>query len=218
MFKLYYYPNNASLAPHFLLHHVKADYELVLVDRKLNAQKSKAYLRLNHSGKIPTLVDGEQVTCESAAICIHIAETFPEYELIPKIGEATRPLFFQWLTFLTNTLQAQLMVRFYPHRNTTDETMIASIVEAQDKQVAKTLLAIDRQLENNPYLVCEKLTACDYFLFMLAGWCIPLEFEPSKYPHLLGYLIRLSKKPLFKQPIRKKASIFLDLCTPSTAS
>ncbi|MGR3064880.1 glutathione S-transferase, partial [Vibrio vulnificus] len=22
MFKLYYYPNNASLAPHFLLHHV----------------------------------------------------------------------------------------------------------------------------------------------------------------------------------------------------
>ena len=85
MFKLYYYPNNASLAPHFLLHHVKADYELVLVDRKLNAQKSKAYLRLNHSGKIPTLVDGEQVICESAAICIHIAETFPEYELIPKI-------------------------------------------------------------------------------------------------------------------------------------
>ncbi|MEK2127068.1 glutathione S-transferase, partial [Vibrio vulnificus] len=22
MFKLYYYPNNASLAPHFLLHHL----------------------------------------------------------------------------------------------------------------------------------------------------------------------------------------------------
>ncbi|CAH1529811.1 Glutathione S-transferase [Vibrio rotiferianus] len=193
MLELYYYPNNASLAPHFLLHHVKADYELVLVDRKLNAQKSEAYLRLNHSGKIPTLVDGEQVIRESAAICIHIAETFPEYDLIPKIGEATRPLFFQWLTFLTNTLQAQLMVRFYPHRNTTDETMIASIVEAQDIQVAETLLVIDRQLANNPYLVGEKLTACDYFLFMLAGWCIPLESEPSKYPNLSSYLIRLSR-------------------------
>ncbi|MDK2683952.1 glutathione S-transferase, partial [Vibrio vulnificus] len=24
MFKLYYYPNNASLAPHFLLHHLNA--------------------------------------------------------------------------------------------------------------------------------------------------------------------------------------------------
>ncbi|MGR5211650.1 glutathione S-transferase family protein [Vibrio rotiferianus] len=193
MFKLYYYPNNASLAPHFLLHHVKADYELVLVDRKLNAQKSEAYLRLNHSGKIPALADGEQVICESAAICIHIAETYPKYELIPKIGEATRPLFFQWLTFLTNTLQAQLMVRFYPHRNTTDETMIASIVEAQDIQVAETLLVIDRQLANSPYLVGEKLTACDYFLFMLAGWCPPLESKPSKYPNLSSYLIRLSQ-------------------------
>ncbi|MHA2840884.1 glutathione S-transferase family protein, partial [Vibrio campbellii] len=44
MFKLYYYPNNASLAPHFLLQHVKADFELLLVDKKAQSHKKKDYL------------------------------------------------------------------------------------------------------------------------------------------------------------------------------
>ncbi len=60
MFKLYYYPNNASLAPHFLLHHLNADYELLLVDKPSNAQKSADYLKLNPAGRIPTLIVGEQ--------------------------------------------------------------------------------------------------------------------------------------------------------------
>lgn len=68
MFKLYYYPNNASLAPHFLLHHLNADYELLLVDKQSNAQKSADYLKLNPAGRIPTLIVGEQPIFESSAI------------------------------------------------------------------------------------------------------------------------------------------------------
>ncbi|HGS5222392.1 TPA: glutathione S-transferase N-terminal domain-containing protein, partial [Vibrio cholerae] len=71
MFKLYYYPNNASLAPHFLLHHVQADYELLLVDKKANVQKSADYLKLNPTGRIPTLIIDGQPIFESPAICIH---------------------------------------------------------------------------------------------------------------------------------------------------
>ncbi len=51
LYKLYYYPNNASLAPHFLLYEIEADYELVLVDRNSNSQKSPDYLKLNPAGR-----------------------------------------------------------------------------------------------------------------------------------------------------------------------
>lgn len=74
MFKLYYYPNNASLAPYFLLHHVQADYELVLVERESDNHKSADYLRLNPAGCVPVLVDDGQATFQSPAICIHICE------------------------------------------------------------------------------------------------------------------------------------------------
>ncbi len=55
MLELYYYPDNASLAPHLLLAETGADYALKLVDRSSYAQKSKEYLKLNLAGRIPHL-------------------------------------------------------------------------------------------------------------------------------------------------------------------
>jgi glutathione S-transferase len=195
LFKLYYYPNNASLAPHFLLHHVQADYELLLVDKKSNAQTSANYLKLNPAGRIPTLVVDGQVIFESPAICIHICELHPEYKLIPLIGDPKRPLFFQWLSFLNNTLQAELMVRYYPHKHTTDEVSIPSVIAAQDERIAEALSIINDQLENNEYLLGDKFSACDYFLFMLAGWSLPIKRSPMTFNHLALYLQRLSDNP-----------------------
>ncbi|MBF4437666.1 glutathione S-transferase, partial [Vibrio anguillarum] len=81
---------------------------LLLVDKKLNSQKSADYLRLNPAGRIPTLVINDQPIFESPAICIHICELHPDSTLMPSIGDAKRPLFYQWLAFLNNTLQAEL--------------------------------------------------------------------------------------------------------------
>ncbi|EMW0566096.1 TPA: glutathione S-transferase [Vibrio parahaemolyticus] len=195
MFKLYYYPNNASLAPHFLLHHLNASYELVLVDKKLNSQKSADYLMLNPAGRIPTLVINDQPIFESPAICIHICELHPDSTLMPSIGDAKRPLFYQWLAFLNNTLQAELMVRYYPHRHTNDEASIPNVVSAQDDRIADALSIIDNQLAHQEYLLGDTLTACDYFLFMLALWSLPIERSPLTFKHLAAYLKRLCLNP-----------------------
>ncbi|MGX9416253.1 glutathione S-transferase family protein [Vibrio sp. WJH972] len=195
MFKLYYYPNNASLAPHFLLHHLKADYELLLVDKKSDFHKSADYLKLNPTGRIPTLVVNDQSIFESPAICIHICEFYPESELMPSIGDPKRPLFFQWLAFLNNTLQAETMVRYYAHRHTNDVTTIPNVVAAQEDRIADALSIINDQLEHNDYLLGDTLTACDYFLFMLVGWVLSIEKSPLSFKHLAAYLNKLSLNP-----------------------
>lgn len=73
MYTLFFYPRNASWAPHMVLAEMGVDFELVLVDRKTNAQKSADYLLLNPTGRIPTLIDQDIVIFESAAICLHLA-------------------------------------------------------------------------------------------------------------------------------------------------
>ncbi|MCE2572953.1 glutathione S-transferase family protein [Motilimonas eburnea] len=198
MYKLYYAPNNASLAPHFILHHVQADYELVLVDRKAKAQKSTAYLALNPAGRIPTLLVDQQAIFESSAICIHLCELFPEYGLMPAIDEPQRPLFFQWLAYLNNTLQTALMARYYPQRHTQDESGWAAVIAAQDKLISEALGIINSQLSHQPYLLGARLTACDYFLFMLAGWALPVNPSPFDFPHLAAYLKRMATKPVIQ--------------------
>ena len=68
MMALYYYPGNASLLPHMALREAGAPFELRLVDRTKNAQNSAEYLALNPNGRIPTLIDGDLVLFETAAI------------------------------------------------------------------------------------------------------------------------------------------------------
>jgi glutathione S-transferase len=177
---------------------VQADYKLVRVERKKDTHKSADYLKLNPTGRIPTLVVDDQPIFESPAICIHICESHPEYELIPLLGDLKRPLFFQWLAFLNNTLQAELMVRYYPHRHTNDECNIPSVISAQDDRIAEALSIINDQLESNEFLLGEKLSACDYFLFMLAEWSLVSEKSPMTYKNLAMYLNRLSDNPTIK--------------------
>ncbi|MGF1727475.1 glutathione S-transferase family protein [Photobacterium nomapromontoriensis] len=198
MYQLYYYPNNASLAPHFLLYHMGLDYELLLVDKKSNSQKSASYLKLNPAGRIPTLVDRGNALFESPAICIHLCEQHPEHGLIPAIGSLERPLFFQWLTYLNNTLQAELMVRYYPHRHTTDESCIAHIIAAQDERITDALAVLDARLAESPYLVGDSITASDFFLFMLAQWSLPIKNSPLHFTHLALYLNQLANHPTIK--------------------
>lgn len=198
MFQLYYYPNNASLAPHFLLHHLNAKYELLLVDKTLNAQKSAEYLKLNPAGRIPTLVVDGQAIFESPAICIHLCELHPESNLMPAIGDPKRPLFFQWLAFLNNTLQAELLVYYYPQRHTDDASTVPNVIAAQQERISDALSLINDQLAHNDYLLGDTLTACDYFLFMLAEWSLPIERSPLTFRHLASYLKRLCENPTIK--------------------
>lgn len=193
MYQLYYYPLNASMAPHFVLEQVKANFELVLVDRKSNAQKSAEYLALNPAGRIPTLVDSGQVISESSAICIHLAESHPKANLIPELGNPDRAKFFQWIMYLTNTLQAELMVYFYPQNHTSEQAGLASIVAVQEQRIIDMLALLDKELEHKNYLLGEQLTVCDFYLFMLSVWADELKKPPLSFQHLGEYLKKMAK-------------------------
>lgn len=191
------------MAPHFVLEEIGIDYQLNLVDRKSNAQKSTEYLNLNPTGRIPTLIDHSEtsgdtlVIFESAAICMHLCDKNPELNLIPKIGDPDRALFYQWLMYLNNTLQAELMIYFYPdkHTNETGENSISAIVTAQETRITAMFALLDNELAGKDFLVGDCITACDFFLFMLAVWADEFETPPLSWPNLSRYLKNLAKRP-----------------------
>ncbi|OUR70530.1 glutathione S-transferase [Bermanella sp. 47_1433_sub80_T6] len=204
MYNLYYYPRNASMAPHFILNELAVDFKLTLVDRKTDAQKSAEYLAINPAGRIPALEDGGLAIFESAAICLHLAEQHPNAQLVPAIGESIRPKFFQWLMYLTNTLQAELMIYFYPENHTTNTAQHSNIVTTQVRRIGDILALLDNELKNKNYLVGEQLTVCDYYLLMLLVWCDDLEKPPTGYDNLANYLKNLAKRPAVKQVAKKE--------------
>lgn len=194
MLDLYYFPDNASLAPHLLLVEAKIEYSLRLVDRDSNAQKSEEYLKLNPAGRIPTLVHNELVLFESPAICIYICELDASSQFIPPVGHVNRPLFFQWLTYLNNTLQAEFMVWRYPDRHTTHPADVEGIKAAQDLRLVGVLALLDEELGKKSFLLGSNVSACDHFLFMLALWCENISRPPTSFANLYRFMSEMSQR------------------------
>ena len=55
MIELYYFPSNASFAPHVLLQELGVPFQLRLVDRDRDEHKSPEFLKLNPNGLLPAL-------------------------------------------------------------------------------------------------------------------------------------------------------------------
>ena len=153
MYKLFYYPRNASFAPHMLLVEMKLNYELVLVDRKANAQKDPEYLKLNPTGRIPTLVVDDYPIYESAAICLLLCERHPEAGLIPPAGTLARAKFYQWLFYLNASLQPEMMIYFYPEKHSESPAGQGLIKQAQQKRISQMFALIDEELAGKDYLL-----------------------------------------------------------------
>ena len=180
MIQLHYFPTNASRIPHILLEELGLRFELLYVDRGKSAQKSPAYLRLNPNGLIPVLVDGPLVLYETAAICLHLADTNPGAGLAPEIGTAERAHFYKWLAWLTNTFQAALIVYFYPERwvNAGNAAGAAEVKAHAEAKIGGMLDQIEAQLASHgkDWFLGERYSALDAYAFAeaisLANlWC-----------------------------------------------
>jgi glutathione S-transferase len=81
--KLYFAPRTRAVRPRWLLEELGVPYELVKLDPSKQENKTPAFLALHPFGEIPVLVDGDVTLFESAAICLYLADRFPEKNLAP---------------------------------------------------------------------------------------------------------------------------------------
>jgi glutathione S-transferase len=204
--RLHYFPGNASLTPHVLLEELGVPYELVLVDRSLNAQKSEAYLRLNPSGRIPVLEDGALVVFETAAIVLHLCDRYDaQHVLAPAVGTDERTRFYQWLMYLTNTVQAEAHPFFYPDQHSTDATDAPRIQAKADARLTEMFALLDRELAaRGPFLLGERFSAIDVYLAMLVRWGRFLAAPPRLLPHAGALARAVAERPAWQRAMQQE--------------
>jgi glutathione S-transferase len=206
MLQLHYYPGNASMTPHMLLEELGVPYTLQYVDRTVQAHKAADYLKLNPNGLIPVLVDGDLVLYETAAICLHLADTHPQAALAPPLGTPERAHFYKWLAWLTNTLQAALIIYFYPERWADDAAAIAQVRAHAEASVGRMLDQLDAQLAQHrgPFLLGSQFSAVDPYAFMLCRWTRGFGRPARSLRHLAPFLQRMLARPAVQRTIEQE--------------
>jgi glutathione S-transferase len=199
MIQLHYSPGNASMTPHIVLQELGMPFELKLVDRANNAHKSPEYLKLNPNGLIPVLVDDDLVLYETAAILLHLVDTYPAAGLAPAVGTAERAQFYKWLVWLSASLQSQMPIYFYTDRyvapgNAAGAAEVKALTEAR---IAVLIDQIDAHLASHggPWMLSEHYSVLDPYTLMLCRWTRGAKRPARTLPHIGPFLQRVLARP-----------------------
>lgn len=207
MYTLYYSPGSASLAPHAVLEEIAAPYSLKAVDISSDKPRDPEYLKLNPHGRVPTLViDGKQAIYEAAAICMFLADRHPDAGLAPTVGDPARGLYYQWVTYLTNTLQAVCLLYFYPERNTANPDHTAEVKARAEAEIIAIWGKLDQALVAGPYLLGDRFSAADIYLQMLYSWMDPSMAIDARYRNVKRCADLVAARPAIKRMMQQNAA------------
>ncbi|MFQ5985523.1 MAG: glutathione S-transferase family protein [Alphaproteobacteria bacterium] len=193
MYRLYGFPGTSSMAPHAVLEEIGAAYEVVPVD--IRKPRDPAYLRLNPTGQVPTLVDDGTVVYEAAAIVMYLVDRHPDCGLAPALGDPLRGMYYQWLLYMAATLQPAFKMHYYPERFTTDPGDEPKVQANVAGRLDDIWTKIDNALAAGPYVLGQRFSACDIYLQMLTTWRAEPQKPISAYPNVARCAERVSERP-----------------------
>jgi glutathione S-transferase len=199
MMKLYYATQTRAVRPRWLLEEIGAPYELVRLNLTAGDHRKPEYLALNPNGTVPTLVDGDFVLYESAAICQQLADKFPDKRLAPPLGTAARGLYYQWIHYTMSGLEPPLVAIFVHTVAKPEAERIPSVVEEARGQLRSVLGVVDRALAGRDHIVGAEFTAADVMLGSTLVWAQMMSLLQPEHQAITAYLGRLSARPALQR-------------------
>lgn len=170
MYRLYGNSGMANLAPHMALEAIGAPYEMIRIDTEAKQHQGAEYLSLNPTGRVPTLVDGDQPIFETAAILLHLADRHPTAGLLPPVGTLARALAYQWLIHLTNSVQVAYLSYYYPERQVASPAHADSAKQAAEYRLNELFDTIETALKGREWLSGDNPGVVDFMLLMMVRW------------------------------------------------
>ena len=204
MYKLYWAPGTAAMAPQAVLEEIGAAYEPILLDTAAKQHEQPAYKKLNPNGRIPTLVDGDFVIFETAAICQYLSDKHPDAKLAPPPGTPARGRFYQWLTYMTNTVQVAFIDWFHPDWTFADAERQAALKAAAEERLKRSSAVLDAGIGANRWTAGDQHTVCDIYLAMLVRWSRFLAEPMWQWPNIRRVAGAAHVRPAFQRMMKKQ--------------
>jgi len=194
MLTVYGCANTRSSRVLWALEEAGAEYEYVAVDLRAGAGWKPEYLALNPGGKVPTLVDGELVLTESAAICTYIGDCFPASRLTPPVGSPERARYDQWCYFVLSELEQPLWTMAKHRFALPERQRVPAMLDTARWEFAVAAKVLAGGLGRREFIVDGGLTAADILIAHTLAWARAFEL-PLEHDHLTAYAERLLARP-----------------------
>jgi glutathione S-transferase len=195
--KLFFKSGACSLSPHIVLEESGLSYETEAVDLRTKTTASGAnFLDINPKGYVPALqLDGGEVLTEIPAVVQYVADLVPEKQLAPANGTIERYRLQSWLTFLGTEIHKFCSPFFNPAAS--DDWK-----QAARANLERRLAYVNQQLEGRDYLLGERFSVADTYLYTVLRWMKPIGLDLSGWPHIVAYQERVSARPAVQAALK----------------
>jgi len=197
MLTLYYAPGTCALASHLALEYAGASYEAVRLDFKQQQQRSPEYLRVNPKGRVPALVTERGTLSENPAILLYIAQTFPAAQLAPLDDPFLLAKMNEFNSYLASTVHVNHAHKGRGYRwvDPQDTTAIEAMKKRVPQTMAESFALIEEQMFRGPWVLGERFSTSDLYLYTLARWLEGDEVDVKRFPKVAGHMARLDASP-----------------------
>jgi glutathione S-transferase len=184
--RLYHLPVSRSVRVLWTLEECGADYDLETLS-SWEERKTDAYLARHPLGRVPAMDTDSGPLFESVALCLQVADTYPQAGLLGPLGSYERGLAYQWLLFAATELEPPVIDVWYREDN--PERGDAAVEPART-----AARVIEDALGGADYLVGGQFGLADILCGDVLGWARDRDVLGGM-PGLGRYLERLEARP-----------------------
>ena len=200
--KLYFSPGACSLSPHIVAREAGLNLELIKADTKTKKLADGGdYWQVNPKGYVPALVlDDGQLLTEGPVIVQYLADQNPASGLVPAAGTIERYRVQEWLNFITSEIHKSFSPLFTPGAAPEWKAAAKASLEKRFAFVAE-------HREGRNYLMGEKFSVADAYLFTVANWGQFVGIDIAQWPALKAHHTRVAARPKVQEALKAEGLI-----------
>ncbi|MEE9327024.1 MAG: glutathione transferase GstA [Cocleimonas sp.] len=196
--KLFYSPGACSLAPHIVLRETGTDFDLVKVDfANKKTEHGDDFTQINPHGYVPAIqLDNNDTLTEGVAIMQYLADSSPESGLVPENGTFERAKLHERLNYLTSEFHKGLF------SDVSDEEKKRAVANVESK-----LDYLDNLLSKQDYLMGDKFSIADIYMFVIASWTAHTGIDLKKWSNISAYSEKITNRKSVQEAKRAEGLI-----------
>jgi len=201
MLRLYYASGTCALATHIALEEAGAAFEAVAVDFGSQAQRSAEYLAINPKGRVPALVTDTGTLTETPALLLFVAQRFPAAELAPLSDPFALAQVQEFNSYLCSTVHVAHAHGRRGARWADDPGAHEAMKHKVASNMADCFELIERKLLRGPWVMGERYTICDPYLFTIGSWLEGDGVDTTRLPQVVAHRRRMQARPAVQKAV-----------------
>ena len=179
MYKLFYALRSASMGVRVTLEELGVPYELIESTTDRSKPRPPEQMAVNPNGWVPVLLWDGGAMYECAAITVFLCDRHAEANLAPTVNDSARALYLQTLVYFSSSVQNAYQLTYYPDRFADTPAGELGARQRGNRRLRETWKVMDDQIGDNDWMLGDRFSAADIYLFMLTTWLRPAIGHPT---------------------------------------